>query len=68
MSEKKDTAIGIAKISMGMTFFGLPFSLFVSGLFDLTGNYFLIFVLYTVLAVVCAVLTWLIFSQKKKEK
>ena len=55
----------IARISQGMTFFGTPFGFLINGLFDITGGYFWVFIVYTVLWGVCVVLTFLIFSYKK---
>lgn len=55
----------IAKISMGMTFFGTPFSLLVSALYDLTGKYTLIFALHAALDFICIFLAYRMFTEKR---
>lgn len=53
----------ISRVSMAMTFFGTPFGLLVSAIFDLTGGFFYVFVVFTVLEGICVLLSLKMFPK-----
>ena len=57
----------IARVSMAMTFFGTPFSLLVSAVFDRTGSYFPVFLIYAALEGVCVLLSLKMFPKETRK-
>lgn len=58
-------AMYIGKSSIAMTLFGTPTSLFLSLMYDITGGYFEVFVIFTALEALAIVLSLMMFPKKK---
>jgi len=63
-SRGDEYAYYISRVSMAMTFFGTPFGLLISAIFDITGGYFYIFVLNAALEAVCILLALKMFPKE----